>query len=330
MLYWTQTKRESGDTPVTNEILELRTELNALSQQLGRRDKVAAMLKSLGDEERTLRRREEELKAALHKEEADVGRLEKTGAASVLYALLGKREEKLSDERREAAAAQLKYDAALRQLDDCLARAEVLRREQWELADAPRRYERAHEKLLELLREDPAYARRLADLERRQGENAAQLKELDESVAAGNAVMGQVEYIEQHLGSAEGWGTWDLLGGGLISDLAKHSHLDEAQEGAQRLQALLSRFRTELADVTVTARLGAVNVEGFLRFADYFFDGLIADWSVLNRIRDSRESVAEVRRQVRTALRKLSELKTARQGEKTALENEINALARHD
>jgi len=32
-----------------------------------------------------------------------------------------------------------------------------------------------------------------------------------------------------------------------------------------------------------------VNVDGFLRFADYFFDGLFADWAVLDRINQSQE-----------------------------------------
>ena len=104
--------------------------------------------------------------------------------------------------------------------------------------------------------------------------------------------MRQIDMIDEKLGRAQGWGTWDMLGGGLISDLAKHSNLDEAQAGAEYLQTLLSRFRTELADVRISAQTGQVNVEGFLRFADYFFDGLIADWTVLSRIHKSRESVS--------------------------------------
>ena len=45
----------------------------------------------------------------------------------------------------------------------------------------------------------------------------------------------------KNLNSAEGWGTWDLLGGGLISDLAKHSHIDDAKNDVANAQNLLRK-----------------------------------------------------------------------------------------
>ena len=107
--------------------------------------------------------------------------------------------------------------------------------------------------------------------------------------------MRQIENIEGSLNSANGWGAWDMIGGGLVSGLVKHSHLDDAQAGTEHLQILLSRFHTELADVYVDAQIRAVNIDGFLRFADYFFDGLIADWFVLSRIHDSQENINQVK-----------------------------------
>jgi hypothetical protein len=138
--------------------------------------------------------------------------------------------------------------------------------------------------------------------------------------------MRQIGAIEDSLKSAEGWGTWDLFGGGLISDMAKHSHLDTAQANAEQLQILLRRFKAEMADVYVDASLGAVNIDGFLRFADFFFDGLIADWTVLRRIRDSQNSVSRIKQQVNDALWKLSRLKTTRDEEKAALDDQITEL----
>jgi hypothetical protein len=240
--------------------------------------------------------------------------------------MLGKIEKKLDKEQREAFAAKLKYDAAVRQLDDCKSRREGLEDENRALSGCAGRYDEVFATLQNLLREDPAYAERHCALERRRGEAAGQLRELDEAIAAGENAMGQIEYISGCLGSAENWGTWDLFGGGLISDMAKHSHLDEAQSGAELLQVLLSRFKTELADVRIDARLGAVNVDGFLRFADYFFDGLIADWSVLNRIRDSQDSVYRVGQQVGDALSKLQTLREVRTAEKDTIEKQIAEL----
>ena len=46
-------------------------------------------------------------------------------------------------------------------------------------------------------------------------------------------MLDSLDSVLSSLESAEGWGTWDLLGGGLISDLAKHSHIDDAKVEAE-------------------------------------------------------------------------------------------------
>ncbi|HWQ77191.1 MAG TPA: hypothetical protein VN381_00095 [Anaerovoracaceae bacterium] len=304
----------------------MRAELAELSAKLERRKKIEAMLQSLQREEEELMQREATLKAVLLKEEADVERLGRTTATSILYSILGRKEDKLREEDREAYAARLKYDSALGQLDDCKSRQKTLYLERDSLSDCTGEYERIYGELQELLREDPAYAEQLCDLERRRGESVSQIKELDEAILAGDAVMNQIQSIESSLDSAEGWGTWDLLGGGLLSDLAKHSRLDEAQNGIEYLQVLLSRFHSELADISVNANFEPMNVDGFLRFADYFFDGLIADWTVLSRIHDSQERIWQFGPQVKAVLTELSSIKASRMAEKAAIEEQIDEL----
>lgn len=73
----------------------------------------------------------------------------------------------------------------------------------------------------------------------------------------------------------------------MLSDMVKHSHLDEAQQRVKYLQVQLRRFKTELTDVTIHADI-QVSIDGFLRFADYFFDGLFADWAVLDKINNPK------------------------------------------
>lgn len=316
----------AGKTGDTDMIHEMRTELAELASKLARKSKLDSMLKKLKCKEQELILHEQDLKASLSKEEADVERLEKITATSLFYSILGKKGAALDKEQQEAYAVRLKYSAAAAQLEDCRKQIEELSWEKGTLASCARRYDQVFARLKELLRENPDYAERLCGLERELGESESQLKELDEAIRAGNAAIQQIESIEKNLESAESWGTWDLVGGGLVSDLAKHSHLDEAQGKAEHLQVLLNRFQTELADVHVTEQLGAVNVEGFLRFADYFFDGLIADWSVLSHIHGSQESVSRIRQQVRETLSKLLGIRSARMAEKTVLENKIALL----
>ncbi len=308
---------------------KLRAELTMLAEQMARQQKIESMLESLREEERSLSERERRLFESLKKEQADVERLEKSSVTSVLYSMLGKKEERLDKEQQEAYAAKLKYDAVVRQLDDCRGRMETLNREKAGLSGCERRYDQVFDQIHGLLRQGGRYADQICSIEREIGENTAQLKELDEAISAGRAVMDQIGAIEKSLDSAEGWGTWDLIGGGLISFAAKHSHLDDAQAGAEYLQTLLNRFRTELSDVRMTAELGRMDTDGFLRFADWFFDGLIADWAVLSHIHDSQESVTQVKGQVQSALSKLQTLRQSRVSERAVLDKRLSDLVRN-
>lgn len=304
----------------------LKEELVELSEKMEHQRKINMKLTSLKNEERELSQKEFELRTILSKEDADVQRLEKTTATSILYSILGKKEEQLEKEQQEAYAAKLKYDALVQQLDDCRNRIESLHGEEQKLIGCEQQYKQVFNEMQKLLQKDPLYAEKLCTLERQLGEVTNQLREVSEAVAAGEACISQISSIESSLSSAEGWGTWDLVGGGLISGMAKHSHLDEAQVKAEHLQTLLSRFRTELADVKINAEMGQVNIDGFLRFADYFFDGLIADWSVLSRIHDSQKSVSQAKDQVTSALSRLASIGTMREKEKVMLEKQIAEL----
>lgn len=153
----------------------------------------------------------------------------------------------------------------------------------------------------------------------------SQSRELDEALAAGEAALSTADQIADSLRSAEEWSDWDLVGGGLITDLAKHRHLDEAQASVERLQSQLRRFKTELADVTITADF-QVGIDGFLRVADYLFDGFFADWMVLDRIQQSRRQVQETRSQIRSTLDDLRTLIDQSAMEKADVRRQIQEL----
>lgn len=267
-------------------------DLKKLQRRAARKAQAGAQLRELEAQRGALEARVRELAAVLHDERADVERLESGGLAAFFYSLLGKGEEKLDKERREAAAAALKYESAARELaeaEDDIAR---LRAELEELADAEGEYQRALRARAEELRRAGGEAgRELLRIESELAAEESRRKELLEAIAAGSEALSTIDDILADLGDAEGWATFDLFGGGLIADLAKHGHLDSAQGKVALLQSQLRRFRTELADVGGAASGLQVSIDGFMRFADYFFDGFFVDWMVLDRIQQSTEQV---------------------------------------
>ena len=135
-----------------------------------------------------------------------------------------------------------------------------------------------------------------------------QLREIREAADAGEAALDAAGQVLETLNSAEGWSTWDILGGGLLADLAKYEELDNAQEQVEQLQEKLRQFKTELADVTIEAEL-QVSVDGFLRFADFFFDGLFADLAVMEHINDSQEKIRSTQKEIQAVLERLTAMR---------------------
>jgi len=99
--------------------------------------------------------------------------------------------------------------------------------------------------------------------------------------------------MRKKLDSAKGWGVWDMLGGGFISNVAKHSAIDEANEISHEVQHLLKAFQKELSDVNKFTDI-RVNISGFATFADFFFDGFFVDWFVQSKINNSIDNVDNV------------------------------------
>lgn len=257
-------------------------ELKELLQQVASKNRQEAIVKELQSQQSVLEARVEELKEIKDKEQLDVERLEQRSLANYFYQVVGKLDDKLTKEKKEAYEAAVKYDVAYQELQ---AVKSELRNAELEYGRVRRSDERYREVLKEkqeaMKLSDMPEAGEIFRLETQIASLEVRRKELDEALTAGRCANRLAAGILDNLSSAKSYGTWDLIGGGLVADMAKHSHLDEAQRQVERLQRALREFKTELADVQITAYM-QVNVDEFLRFADYFFDGLFADWSVLN------------------------------------------------
>ena len=116
--------------------------------------------------------------------------------------------------------------------------------------------------------------------------------EIREAIAAGERALNSLYAAQSKLKSARGWGIFDMLGGGLLSDLMKHSRMNDASSYIEAARRDLEVVKRELADVSTSYNL-RMDVDGFLTFADFFFDGLIADYLVQTKISQARGQVEE-------------------------------------
>ena len=74
-------------------------------------------------------------------------------------------------------------------------------------------------------------------------------KEIDEAIASGEAALFSLKEAQNKLNSARNWGIFDMLGGGLISDIIKHSKMNDASAYLEEAKRDLLVFQRELQDV---------------------------------------------------------------------------------
>lgn len=283
-------------------------QLQNLKQQILRKKHLESQLKELNSQKYDLEDKVRILKIKKDYEQEDVDRLEGRSLAAFFYGVVGKKDEKLDKERSEAYAAAVKYDAGARELEDVETAIRRSENELKALSGCEEKYESVlREKASAIKAANMLESSEIMKLEEQAICMESRKKEIGEAIFVGEEAGKAADAVIEKLNSAENWGTWDLLGGGIISDIAKHSALDEAQTLIEEMQLQLRRFKTELADVTIDAEM-QINVSEFLRFADYFFDGLFTDLAVLKRISKSLEQVKNVRKQIDEVLDNLGSM----------------------
>ena len=308
---------------------DYQKELDALREQIAQRREDESVLKSLYRQEESCKRKVEEYTRQWAMEERDVEKLEKLTLSSVLAALRGNKEEELDREKAEAYAARLRMQEAKRQQDEIQHEIWVRKDRIKASAACEQRYEEVlREKASAARAEDPVLAKKLTDLENQELGLVSRRKELQEALAAGRQTLSHIHEATVDLDNAEGWSTWDILGGGLIADAMKYSSMDEAQKKMEWIQSDLRRYQAELADVAQTAAFD-LQPGGFLQFADFFWDNIFADFAVRDRIYQSQDQMQGLKDQVnRIQIGLEHELDETERG-LTALRNEKNELIRN-
>ncbi|MCR5675238.1 MAG: hypothetical protein K6G16_05950 [Lachnospiraceae bacterium] len=130
-----------------------------------------------------------------------------------------------------------------------------------------------------------------------------QVKEVNEAIRAGENALQSLYRAQEMLDKARTWGIFDIFGGNLITGIMKHSRLQEASRYMEEARRDLSYFQQELRDVQAP---GLSSIAGdFLTFADFFFDGFIADILVQSKINEARGQCAEAIRRTQELLTRL-------------------------
>lgn len=103
-----------------------------------------------------------------------------------------------------------------------------------------------------------------------------------------------LDEAERHLSSARNWGFLDVLGGGLLVDLIKHSKLNNAKYSMERVNYLMQELQRTLGNISVPNDY-RMQIGGFATFADFFFDSGIVDVYMTAKIMGSLNEVRRLK-----------------------------------
>ena len=131
--------------------------------------------------------------------------------------------------------------------------------------------------------------------------NERMRQEMQEAAVAGERALQSLYAAKEKLGSARNWGIFDMLGGGFVGDLMKRSKMNAAVELMEHAKYELKIFQRELKDIQVPMDM-QMEIGSFLSFADFFFDGIVADYLVQSKIKDAAEQVDDAICQVERIL----------------------------
>ena len=249
-----------------------------------------------------------ELNSRLHQEERDVERLEGLTIDSVLARLKGSHADDL--ERQQA-----ERDAVHYQLAEVQAQLHLVLRERERDDDrlaghagAARALDAALAAKETFLHDsgDPMAAELLAMAEQR-GRLVAETREIDEAIRAAHDAVQALWVATERLGSAGSWSTYDTwLGGGMLGSLVKHDRLDQAQQAASYAESRLAVLRSDLADVGVGEEVAPeLSLDRTTRFVDIWFDNIVTDLAVGQRISKAKETVTSAGAAVNSVAQRL-------------------------
>ena len=127
--------------------------------------------------------------------------------------------------------------------------------------------------------------------------------EVYEAIDAGERALSSLKRARDYLNSAGNWGLLDLFGGNLITGLVKHSKMHDASKCINDARYDLRKFQRELDDVD--NYIPDIQMGDFLTFADFFWDGFVADVMIQSKISQSKKQVDEAITRVEDILRQL-------------------------
>ncbi|MGM9974715.1 MAG: hypothetical protein ACI33K_11820 [Clostridiaceae bacterium] len=286
------------------ELLRLQEEIKVLDNKKATEEKAL--------EEQKIKQKE--MEDNLYYEQLDVEKLEKQSLSRLLAKLTGSYDDKYHKEYREYTEARVKYNDICYIVKEMEDKVQELRSEIFKLQSS---HKALKERIYRDYPEGQAAARAINEEKQRL---YRQRKELSEAMEAVKSVYELADDAYRAYDKAEGWSTVDtFFGGGFLSDMAKYSNIDDADEAVRRMNGAAHRLEKELKDVNLAFDGYIDTIDSSSRFFDIAFDNIFSDWSIRDRIGGNLE-------QLEGYMNRLASLEERLNSELKSIDNKLKDL----
>ena len=257
--------------------------------------KVSSHLEKMNNRIRAAELQRKQLAARIAKDEKDLEKMEKTSIKSLFYNVLGSKEDQIERQRQEYLEDSLKYNELVKTLEMLHFEKSVLEKRMNQIGHIESEIDnliKEKEKLL--LKVGGESGNQILAIIKEQRRKNAMFKEINEAIIAGSKAKNTLAKMINHLNAAINWGRWDMSGQAkYYATNNKHSRIDKARHLANQAKHQLMKFQDELKDVFGYEDYHlSFKMENFSQFTDVFFDNLISDWIIQQKIKNTLNSVA--------------------------------------
>ncbi len=248
----------------------------------------------------------DELHDILEKEYNDVKEIEGLSMKSLFAKVLGSKEKQIEKERQEYLQASLKYNDFKKQVEVLEYERDLLKKKIVDIKMYENKLESLKKKReKELLLSNSQQGKELMKIVYKIDEFIRYRKEVNEAIDAGQASIDDLKKLVSYLKKAKDWGSWDMGSSSRQSSYYKKGAIDNAQKAAHFAQRQLNKFQQELYDVGVRNQEFEINIGNFNSFMDIFFDNLISDWVIQQKIKNALGNVELTKDKVTRLIRDL-------------------------
>ncbi|UTR14830.1 hypothetical protein MM221_20165 [Salipaludibacillus sp. LMS25] len=269
----------------------LNEEIMEIKEELRKKEKWSHHVERLKDQIHIKEQKVSQLAQSLADEKEDVEKLHRFSVDNIFSTLVGNKQEKLQKREQEVITAKLNYQDAKQKLQELKKEYSDYSNRLKGVINAGKDYEDLLDRKEILIQDEMSiWSEELFRITEKEADLSNVLVEYEEAIAAGEKALITLKEAAVSFDKAKNWSKVDMIGGGFITTAIKHNHVDDAKDRIHDAEVQLRHFEEELLDIQNQLNI-ELSIGDMLTFADYFFDGLIVDWLVHDKISQAADQI---------------------------------------